>query len=318
MKTYSMSENGKAVVNMTGWSLYVYNEHYSLSGTADNHPRLGKNTYVGSTSSMVAYKYEDDILTYETMNTIYMCPLKYMSIHPYGNVVTEYKVELAKRTEKYDTILDKLIEVAARLSLLWDFENPEYCTWQELKDGDNIITAESLKNDFLLYVIKLQEQGQQEIEAYNDAVNAGLIEKALKYDDCIYIEMSDVLNGSRLAYHLGKYTGVVDSYVHSGMFQDSVLYTKYEYEDDGCALDFRYFPKGNGDVIETYSWSDNIMQAVIMNDCSYAFTFNGTTLKPGETKIFTPNTHKQGLISPDCYNGKSLFWGMPEENEEEE
>ena len=40
----------KATVNMTNWELYVYEDHYSLSGTADNHPMLGKNTYVSRAS----------------------------------------------------------------------------------------------------------------------------------------------------------------------------------------------------------------------------------------------------------------------------
>ena len=35
--------------------------------------------------------------------------------------------------------------------------------------------------------------------------------------------------------------------------------------------------------------------------------FNHEEIAPGETKVFTPVTHRQGLFSPDCYNGKSLF-----------
>ena len=42
----------KATVNMTNWELYVYEDHYSLSGTADDHPMLGKNTYVSRASSL--------------------------------------------------------------------------------------------------------------------------------------------------------------------------------------------------------------------------------------------------------------------------
>ena len=50
---------------------------------------------------------------------------------------------------------------------------------------------------------------------------------------------------------------------------------------------------------------------------SQKFLFNHEEIAPGETKIFTPVTHKQGLFSPDCYNGKSLFT-MGEEDEEKE
>lgn len=80
----------KATVNMTNWELYVCEEHYILSGTADNHPALGKNTYVSRTSSLVDYTFTDDVLIYETRNTIYVCPLKYMITWPYRNVVVRY------------------------------------------------------------------------------------------------------------------------------------------------------------------------------------------------------------------------------------
>ena len=52
----------KATVNMTNWELYVYEEQYSLSGIADNHPSLGKNTYVSKTSSLINYIFIDDVL----------------------------------------------------------------------------------------------------------------------------------------------------------------------------------------------------------------------------------------------------------------
>ena len=112
--------------------------------------------------------------------------------------------------------------------------------------------------------------------------------------------------------------GIVNPGVHIGMFQDSVLYMKYATEEDPCALDFRYFPKGFGDVMETYSWSDNIKQAVIKNQKGHSLIFNHEEIAPGETKVFTPDTHKQGLFSPDCYNGKSLFTMGEEDGEKED
>ena len=59
--------------------------------------------------------------------------------------------------------------------------------------------------------------------------------------------------------------------------------------------------------METYSWSDNIKQAVIKNERSKIITFNYEDINPGETKVFTPEGHNEGLFSPDCYNGKSIF-----------
>ena len=130
--------------------------------------------------------------------------------------------------------------------------------------------------------------------------------------------MSSVHSGSKLVYHLGDAVGIVNPGVHIGMFQDSVLYMKYATAEDPCALDFRYFPRGFGDVMETYSWSDNIKQAVIKNEKGHSLIFNHEEIAPGETKVFTPDTHKQGLFSPDCYNGKSLFTVGEEDGEKED
>lgn len=311
-----MSE-GKAIVNMTSWALFVEDEYYSLSGTADNHPSLGKNTYVSSTSSLVSYTYENEVLTYETRNTIYVCPLKYMSTNPYRNVVPGYKEELTKRSEQSDSPLDKIIEVAARISVIRELEKPESRRFRRPEEDDfTIKDPEFFRNDFVTYVESIQEKAQQEIKAADENINMKLIEVAKQYEDCVYIEVSNVSSGSRLAYHIGEHTGVVEPHLHSGMFQDSVLYRKHGDEDDD-ALDFRYFPMGIfGDVMKTYSWSDNIVRAVIKNDCSYRIKFNDENIEVGETKIFTSETHSQGLVSPDCYNGKSVF-NMTTESDEE-
>ena len=298
----------KAIVNMTNWELYVYDEHYSLSGTADNHPSLGKNTYISRTSSLVSYNYENEVLTYETKNTIYICPLKYMTSRPYETVVPSYKEELTKRSEKSDSPLDMIIEVTARIAVIKELEFPSETPFERPKEDElTIKDAAYYRNDFVEYVLGIQEKGQQEIIAANEALNARLIESAKQYEDCVYMEISNVACGSKLAYHIGENTGVIDPDVHVGMFQDSVLYMKYGDAEDDFALDFRYFPRGLEDVMETYSWSDNIARAVIKNDCSYVIEFNRESIEVGEIKVFTPQTHSEGLVSPDCYNGKSIF-----------
>lgn len=67
----------KAKVTMRNWEPYVYDGEYNLSGTADVHPRLGRNVYVATTSTLVKASLEEDVLIYETRNTVYHCPLKY-------------------------------------------------------------------------------------------------------------------------------------------------------------------------------------------------------------------------------------------------
>jgi HisJ family histidinol phosphate phosphatase len=52
-------------------------------------------------------------------------------------------------------------------------------------------------------------------------------------------------------------------------------------------MDFRYFPKGLQDVMETYTWSDNIELAVIKNETGATLEFNKVQIPVGETMIFT-------------------------------
>lgn len=272
----------KATVHMTNWELYVYEGRYNLSGTADKHPVLGKNTYVSRTSSLVDYTYADDVLIYETRNTIYVCPLKYMSIRPYDSVVDEYREKLTHIGETSDNILDKIIAAAAKLSIEAD---------------PNSEKKEDYTDDELLNRIKeLQKIGQVEIDETEQKEGMRLTEIACKYEDCVYIEVSSVECGNLLAYHLGENIGIVQPRLHSGMFQDSVLYMKYASEKESCSLDFRYWPSGWGDIMETYSWSDNIKQAVIKNETDGLLKFNNTIIQVGETMVFTPEGNKQGLV----------------------
>ena len=106
----------KSTVTMMNWELYVYRGRYRLSGTADHHPVLGRNAYIAQTSDLVSSKWENDVLFYETRNTIYQCPLKYMSTSPYGNVVDSYKEKLSHLDEESDSVLDKIIAAAAKIA----------------------------------------------------------------------------------------------------------------------------------------------------------------------------------------------------------
>lgn len=70
---------------------------------------------------------------------------------------------------------------------------------------------------------------------------------------------------------------------------DRCMIVKYANEDDPCSLDFRYFPKGWEDNMETYSWSDNIARAVIKNETDHILRFNHVDIPIGETMIFDPD-----------------------------
>lgn len=256
----------KPIVNMSNWQLYVYNDEYNLSGTADHHPSLGNSIYVAQTSTMVDYKMKDDVLTYETRNTIYLCPLKYMTPHPYANVVREYIQKLTYRGDTSESVLDKIISVSAKLALKIEDDEP-----------------------LLVKVRELMVIGQQEIADAEKAEDERLINIVSEYENSIYIEVSNAECGDKLAYHIGELTGIVKPRLHSGMFQDSVLYTcfgKFNGNENRVIFDFRYFPSWFGYEMETYMWSPEIKQAVIKNVTNHSINFNNNEIKPGEIKIF--------------------------------
>ena len=265
----------KSTVTMMNWELYVYRGRYRLSGTADHHPVLGRNAYIAQTSDLVSSKWENDVLFYETRNTIYQCPLKYMSTSPYGNVVDSYKEKLSHLDEESDSVLDKIIAAAAKI-------------------------ATGKTDEFAEDILRRTEEGKKELEKQEEADNQRMFAVIRDIPDCVFLEVNQVETGDKLAYHIGERFGTIEPMLHSGMFQESILYTKYEMEEDDVSLDFRYFPRGYGSVMKTYSWSDNIKCAVIKNEKEYEIMFNNEKVEPGETKIFYQEMHREGLGSLDC------------------
>lgn len=255
----------KPIVNMSNWSLYVYAEHYSLSGTADYHPRFGNHSYVSATSSLKDYVFDDDVLIYETRNTIYQCPLKYIDTMPYQNVNPAYKEELIHRADYSDSPLDKIISASARLAV-----------------------GKELEDEFVQHILRLTVDGKKELEKARQEEEEQMTAIAGQYEDCIYIEVSNISDGDTLAYHIGGEKGIISPSLHVGIIQDSVLYIQYEV----CEIDFRYFPDNRGeDVMESYSWSENIKNVVLKNVKDVPIEFNKEKVLPGETKIFARETY---------------------------
>ena len=95
----------KQIVNMSNWELNIYDNEYSIEGVADYHPRLGKDAYISYTTKVEKCYLEDDVLGYETKNTTYICPLKYMTTKPYGNMTISNKEELMQRADESEFLL---------------------------------------------------------------------------------------------------------------------------------------------------------------------------------------------------------------------
>lgn len=95
---------------------------------------------------------------------------------------------------------------------------------------------------------------------------------------------------------------VVKKSVHVGMFQDSVLITDWEHG----LVDYRYFPHGDSGI-ETYHWSDGLNSIWVNNTGNRHIDFDGTIVPAKTCAIIKKGNQREGLISPDAVNGKSLL-----------
>ena len=94
--------------------------------------------------------------------------------------------------------------------------------------------------------------------------------------------------------------------VHSGMFQDSILFTDWE----GGAVDFRYFPRAGR--MEPYHISDGLHTIKIRNLGGGPVIFGRegkeVMCPAGEVTAIPAAEHdREGLFSPDAVNGKNIF-----------
>lgn len=271
----------KAITTMRGWHIENGSGRYNLCGEAENHPRLGRNVYVAHTTTVQRFRLEQDTLIYETRNTIYKCPLKYMDTeNKRDEIDEERKLELQREILENEphNDLDRIMHLRAKLIL------------KEYRDDEDVKR-----------IAELIEAGKIEMKEAVRKENERMIEIAKQYEDCVYLEAYNISQGDKMAYNLEGCTGIVNPIVHLGMFQDSILYRGYIYENDSF-FDFRYFPEGLNiyvesdlaghlpqgfvDGIETYTWSDNIKYAVIKNMRKGNISFNNEQIAPGETKVF--------------------------------
>ena len=94
--------------------------------------------------------------------------------------------------------------------------------------------------------------------------------------------------------------------IHSGMFQDSILFTDWE----GGTVDFRYFSRDGW--VEPYHISDGLHTVKIRNLGSGPVLFGcvgkETVCPAGKvTAIPAAEHNREGLFSPDVVNGKNIF-----------
>lgn len=250
-----MSKNN---INMRSWTLSVYEGEYILKGTAEYAPYIGRNAGVEVRFRMSTDTISDDILICETEENRYVCPLKYMCINPYEGMDKKYAKKLSKLSKKSDSMVDAVISASAQQTI---------GRW---------------KGQLAKRILKLQEEGQKELDAMDKLHRNHLMEEAMKYENSLYIEWQNIGNDNLMAYHIGDKVGIIEPKLSVGTYSDSVHYTKYRGEQDELYIDFRYHDSMFR-CYETYMWSDNTTQAVIKNITEWDISINNNKIKPGET-----------------------------------
>ena len=116
----------------------------------------------------------------------------------------------------------------------------------------------------------------------------------------LYLEMGA---GGIINVHF-KYMDAVhriSCYVHVGTFQDSFLYCQ------PGVVDFRHFGFSCG-MVRTYHMSDSIKRLAVNNVGGRPVTIDDKAYESGTTiACITEENHREGLFSPDVFNGKSLI-----------
>lgn len=256
------------IINMSRWMIHTYKDWIYLSGIADNHPKLGINAYVSQTSEIKeVVSYKDNILKVKTHNSIYVCPIKYLSKRFVKNDIPNI-----------NTIKPELYKVILLVNKLAD------------KD---------IMDDSKQRYLNMIDLGEEELKQKKEEDNTRLISIVKDKENSIYLEVSNISYGNTLAYNINGETGVIEPEIHVGMFQDSILYMLEN------KVDFRYFPKGT--LMEIYSWSDNIERVIIKNIKKYDIKVDEQLIKAGDTVEINKNDYRCGLISPNCVNGSSLL-----------
>lgn len=282
----------KRIMHMQAWELHkdifaeeenlVDGNDYFLLGITYEYPDTCGMVGFQTTVPVVSYSVEEDVLTYETEDTIYICPFSCMAENPYATWETECLEELEELVKEPKNELDCILYA----SVLQAYEAPLASSGNELVDW----VREWMERNRQERLAKIAQEEQRVFEQLKDKENY------------IYIAFSQVCE-NKLFYHIGEKSGVAQplTYWRSGN-ENRELYLLYEENSFSRSLDFRYVTLIR-DVemeIKTYNWTADIQRAIIKNATeNKAIRFNGEVILPGETKEFTRKTHEQGIIALD-------------------
>lgn len=257
----------KVIINLDRWGLLNHDDNFFCAfGIADRHPRLGKNAVISHTSEIINVEEIEDAYKFETHNSIYVCK--------FGNISDRrpYNLSRTKRRTKIALVYNKYYKYMMYLTSKLSEEHISKC---EIKINDEEIQ----EFERILELTALcDKEREKKVKLHEDM----LLEEASKYDNCIFIDLSSISQGSPAAFNINGKTGILNPVQHIGTFTDTVLYINSNNKDE--YIDFRYYVRPLG--LETYSWTENIERVVIHNSKEYAIRFNTETcIEPDKTVV---------------------------------
>lgn len=273
----------KVIINLDKWGMLNYGDCFCAFGIADNHPKLGKNVIVSHTSKILKVNEITDAYEFETHNSIYVCKL--------GNICNDIPYEFSKTTSK-----SKVAKVYNKYYRYMLYKIAKHNDESINKYGIRLKEEEAKEFERLLELKALCNKEREEKVKLHEAE---LLEEASKYDNCIFIDLSSISQGSPAAFNINGRTGIINPTQHIGMFTDTVLYINSDDKDN--YIDFRYYVRFLG--LEIYSWTKNIENVVIHNSKGSTISFNRCVkIEPDETIIINRNTEYERLEACKRHN----------------
>lgn len=282
----------KRILHMQAWELYkdifaeeenlVDGNDYFLLGITYEYPDTCGMVGLQTTVPVVSYSVEEDVLTYETEDTIYICPFACMEENPYATWETECLEELEELVKEPKNELDCILYA----SVLQAYEAPLASSGNELVDR----VHEWMERNRQERLAKIAQEEQRVFEQLKDKENY------------IYIAFSQVCE-NKLFYHIREKTGALEPLTYwNSSNENRELYLLYEEDRFSRSLDFRFLTDIVDEtlIVRTYNWTGDFDRAIIKNETTNRILrFNGEIVMQGETKVFTKETHEQGIVVLD-------------------
>lgn len=234
------------IIELKNWIMYPLRNKLSLAGIANDHPKLGKNIEIVNTSAILSIEENRSfVMTCRTLNSVYRIAWKDANLDPKESLQDPLMLNCA------ETVRDKYI-------LYLKLVRARYKELDKLNMG-------------LRTYMNVITEGQKQYKEYCELQNRELINKALKYNKCIYMEISSISKGNTIAFNIDGKTGIINPSGTGGYYVDAVEYKTEDNQDIDVSLG--YFV--GIDCIDIHTVSKNVDNIVIHNNKRIDLIVNG-------------------------------------------